>query len=100
MSSRNRYLGEDERRRALLISRGLSAALDEFRRGERDTGRLVALAKKHGEAIDQIQYLELVDYDTLNPVVGSPHRPAALCVAAYVGSTRLIDNVVLAPPTP
>jgi len=52
------------------------------------------------QAIGQIQYLELVDCDTLNPVVGSQQRPAALCVAVYVGSTGLIDNVVLASPTP
>jgi pantoate--beta-alanine ligase len=100
MSSRNRYLGEGERQRALAISRGLSAALNEFRGGERDAGRLVALAREHVESIGQIQYLDLVDCDTLNPVVGSLHRPAALCVAAYVGSTRLIDNVILTPPDP
>lgn len=100
MSSRNRYLSEEERPRALAISRGLSAALDEFRQGERDAGRLVAIARTHLDAVDQLQYLELVDCDTLSPVVGSLQRPAVLCVAAYVGATRLIDNVILASSTP
>ncbi|MGL3108187.1 pantoate--beta-alanine ligase [Bradyrhizobium sp. BR 1432] len=99
MSSRNRYLGEGDRRRALAISRGLLAAADGFRSGERDAERLVAIAKKHLDAVDRLQYLELVDCDTLKPAESSLCRPAALCAAAYVGSTRLIDNVVLVPQT-
>lgn len=99
MSSRNRYLGEGDRRRALAISRGLLAAADGFHSGERDVERLVAMAKKHLDAVDRLQYLELVDSDTLKPAESPLCRPAALCAAAYVGSTRLIDNVVLVPQT-
>ncbi|MDF0492722.1 pantoate--beta-alanine ligase [Bradyrhizobium yuanmingense] len=99
MSSRNRYLGEGDRRRALAISRGLLAAADGFHSGERDVERLVAIAKKHLDAVDRLQYLELVDGDTLKPAKSPLCRPAALCAAAYVGSTRLIDNVVLVPQT-
>lgn len=95
MSSRNRYLCAEERRRALAISRGLFAAADEFRAGERDVERLIAAARKHSEAVDQLQYLELVDGDTLKPAESPLRRTAALCAAAYVGSTRLIDNVIL-----
>jgi len=97
MSSRNRYLSEEERRRALAISRGLFAAADEFRSGERNVEKLVAIAKGHLETVDRLQYLELVDADTLKAAESSLSRPAALCVAAYVGSTRLIDNVILGP---
>ncbi|QHP67757.1 pantoate--beta-alanine ligase [Bradyrhizobium sp. LCT2] len=100
MSSRNRYLSKEERQRALTINRGLSAALDEFRSGERNVERLIAIAKGHLEAVDRLQYLELVDGDTLNTADSPLRRPAALCAAAYVGSTRLIDNVILASPTP
>lgn len=100
MSSRNRYLNEEERRQALAISRGLFAAADEFRSGERNVEKLVAIAKVHLETIDQLQYLELVDGDTLKTADSPLRRPAALCAAAYVGSTRLIDNVILALPTP
>ncbi|MBB4427559.1 pantoate--beta-alanine ligase [Bradyrhizobium sp. CIR48] len=97
MSSRNRYLSEKDRGQALAISRGLFAAAEEFRLGERNVDRLIAVAKKHLEAVDRLQYLELVDGDTLMPAVSPLRHPAALCVAAYVGSTRLIDNVILQP---
>ncbi|MGY3473294.1 pantoate--beta-alanine ligase [Bradyrhizobium ottawaense] len=100
MSSRNRYLSKEERQRALAINRGLSAALDEFRSGEHNVEKLIAIAKGHLEAVDRLQYLELVDGDTLNTADSPLRRPAALCAAAYVGSTRLIDNVILALPTP
>ncbi|WP_183232883.1 pantoate--beta-alanine ligase [Bradyrhizobium sp. CIR3A] len=100
MSSRNRYLSKEERQRALAINRGLSAALDEFRSGERNVEKLIAIAKGHLEAVDRLQYLELVDGDTLKVADNPLRRPAALCAAAYVGSTRLIDNVILVLPTP
>ena len=48
--------------------------------------------------VDQLQYLELRDAGTLDATQGMVERPAALCVAAYVGKTRLIDNVLLTPP--
>jgi len=95
MSSRNRYLSKEERGRALVISRGLFAAESEFRSGERDAGKLVAIAKRHLESVDQIQYLDLVDEETLMPAESPLRRRAALCAAAYIGSTRLIDNVLL-----
>ncbi|MET3907845.1 pantoate--beta-alanine ligase [Bradyrhizobium sp. S3.3.6] len=96
MSSRNRYLSEEERRRALAISRGLFAAVAEFQAGARNAKELLAIAKRHLEDVDRLQYLELVDADTLEPAESLLHRPAALCAAAYIGSTRLIDNVLLA----
>lgn len=61
---------------------------------------LVAIAKGHLDAVDRLQYLELVDVDTFDPAESPVRRPAALCVAAYVGPTRLIDNVILPLPTP
>ncbi|MGY3494230.1 pantoate--beta-alanine ligase [Bradyrhizobium sp. USDA 4502] len=99
MSSRNRYLSEEERRRALAISRGLFAAADGFRSGERNVKKLIAIAMGHLEPVDRVQYLELVYSDTLRTAESPLRRPAALCAAAYVGSTRLIDNVLLASPT-
>jgi pantoate--beta-alanine ligase len=96
MSSRNRYLSEEERRRALAINRGLFAAVAEFRAGERDAKELIAIAKQHLDTVDRLQYLELVDVETLKPAESPLYRPAALCAAAYIGPTRLIDNVMLA----
>jgi pantoate--beta-alanine ligase len=97
MSSRNRYLSQAERRRAVAISRGLFSAAEAFRTGERDVERLVAMAKGHLKTVDRLQYLELVDRDTLKLAASPLRRPAALCAAAYIGSTRLIDNVILTP---
>ncbi|OAF13152.1 pantoate--beta-alanine ligase [Bradyrhizobium neotropicale] len=97
MSSRNRYLDGQERQRALAISRGLLAAEAQFREGERNVGKLLALVRRHLEKVDRLQYLELVDTDTLKPAQSPLGAPAALCVAAHIGTTRLIDNVILDP---
>lgn len=97
LSSRNTYLDEDARRRALCLSEGLLAAKAAFEAGERDAAKLLELARSPLSGVDSVQYLELVDAQTLEPFQGSVDRTVALCVAAYVGSTRLIDNVVLAP---
>ncbi|MGY3078015.1 pantoate--beta-alanine ligase [Bradyrhizobium sp. LM6.10] len=97
MSSRNRYLSAPERNRALAISRGLLAAETEFRAGERDPVRLLSIVRRHLEPLDELQYLEIVDAETLKPATNPFSRPVAICAAGYVGSTRLIDNVVLDP---
>lgn len=52
-----------------------------------------------GAAVDQLEYLDLVDWVDLKPVESPLRSTAALCVAAYVGSTRLIDNIILPLPT-
>ncbi|QOZ51493.1 pantoate--beta-alanine ligase [Bradyrhizobium sp. CCBAU 53338] len=95
MSSRNRFLDDDNRQRALSISRALLAAEAAFRKGERDVEKLLELAKRHLGEVDRLQYLEVVDAETLKRPESPLRRPAALCVAAYIGSTRLIDNVAL-----
>lgn len=96
MSSRNAYLSPDERRRALALSRGLFAARDRAAAGERDAAALVATALAALEgSVDRLDYLELRDADTLAPVGARLERPGVLLVAAFVGTTRLIDNVRL-----
>jgi len=97
LSSRNTYLDEEARRRALCLSEGLLAAKAAFDQGERQSERLMEIARGPLGAVDSIQYLELVDTQNLEPIQGNIDRTAALCVAAFVGATRLIDNVVLAP---
>lgn len=100
MSSRNRYLSAKERGRALAISRSLFAAADEFCSGERSVEKLLAIARTNLAMVDHLQYLELVDSGTLKTAESPLQRPGALCVAAYVGSTRLIDNVILSFSAP
>ena len=97
LSSRNTYLDEDARRRALRLSQGLLATKAAFDEGEREAAKLLEIARVMMASVDSIQYLELVDTQNLEAIQGQVDRSAALCVAAYVGSTRLIDNVVLAP---
>ena len=101
LSSRNTYLDEEGRKRALSINHGLLAAREAFEGGERSSARLLEIVQgplSHSKSgVTRVQYLELVDAQTLEPVQGTIDRTVALCVAAYVGSTRLIDNVILAP---
>lgn len=94
LSSRNRYLSRDERRRA----RALPAAIQECQRlfaaGEQDA-RAYREALRRAAANDLIvEYAEVVDADTLTSVE-RVHAGAVCAIAAHVGSTRLIDNVVL-----
>ncbi len=97
LSSRNVYLSPDERKRALCISLGLFAAEAAFLAGDRDIASLLTHATECLWGVDEIQYCELVDAQSLEPLVGQVDRAAAICVAAYVGSTRLIDNILLNP---
>lgn len=97
MSSRNTYLSPEQRQRALCISRALQAAERAFEAGERRVPELLDLARTQLTEVDELQYCELVDAHTLDPLRLTVTRSAAICVAAKVGSTRLIDNVLLSP---
>jgi pantoate--beta-alanine ligase len=95
LSSRNAYLSAPERERALSLSRALLQARESVARGERDAARLLAAARRTLEAAaDRVEYLELVHPETLAPL-GRAEPGSVLLVAAFVGRTRLIDNVRL-----
>jgi pantoate--beta-alanine ligase len=96
LSSRNRFLEDGQRARALTLSAGLAAAAALYAAGEREAAPLLAAARDPMAV--QPQYLVLRERDTLAPF--DPGRPAVLAVAARVGPTRLIDNVQLVPPLP
>ncbi len=94
LSSRNRYLSDDERRRALALSRALFAGRDALADGPdavRKAAR-AALDAADGVAVD---YLALVDPADFTEAPPGHIGPAVLAVAARVGTTRLIDNVPL-----
>ncbi len=91
MSSRNAYLSPAERQRALSISRALRTASARAAAGEREARVLVAAARAALD-VDRVDYLELCDAETLVPLTALD-RPAVLLAAAFVGRTRLIDNV-------
>ncbi|MFB4276499.1 MULTISPECIES: pantoate--beta-alanine ligase [unclassified Nonomuraea] len=93
LSSRNRYLSEDDRRMALALSRALRAGAAQLTPGEiRASAR--AVLDEAGPELD-VDYLALVDPATFVEVSDSYQGMAVLAVAARVGSTRLIDNVTL-----
>ncbi len=93
MSSRNAYLSEAERMEALNISRAIAAARDAAQSGERRTAALRerALAVLAEGKNTVVQYLEIVDAETLEPAEVLD-RPARLILAVYLNGKRLIDN--------
>ncbi|HEY6099282.1 MAG TPA: pantoate--beta-alanine ligase [Anaeromyxobacter sp.] len=95
LSSRNAYLSTDERSRALSLSRALFEARAAAARGERDAEALRGRARQRLEAAGaRVDYVEVVDARSLARVARAD-AGAVLLVAAFVGKTRLIDNVVL-----
>jgi pantoate--beta-alanine ligase len=95
MSSRNARLNVDERVQALSLCRALSAAAEHAAGGERSAEALLEAARAAIVPIEP-EYLALVDPDTLEPITQLDGR-ALLAVAAHVGGTRLIDNLILDP---
>jgi len=98
MSSRNAYLNREERSRALVLQRALQKARQQFDAGERIAAKLISAAKEviAGEPQVALDYFEIVDPDMLDPVERISQK-TLVGVAAYVGTTRLIDNLVLEP---
>lgn len=96
MSSRNSYLDPRERVVATVLSRALFAMRDAYRHGERRVESLLSTGREaiDGERSVAIDYLAIADPLTLEPVEDADERSVAM-VAARIGRTRLIDNVVL-----
>jgi pantoate--beta-alanine ligase len=96
MSSRNRYLDPDQRRRALALHAGLRAADAAYRRGERSVAALEALARAPvKESADSLDYVTLADAESLEPCGERAGSAVVLLIAARLGATRLIDNAIL-----
>jgi pantoate--beta-alanine ligase len=95
LSSRNAYLSPEDRSAALALSKGLAAAEVKFKAGERDAAALVAAARSVLEAEPRVRidYLELRDAVELSEI-GKVEKRAVMAVAAFLGTTRLIDNRV------
>ncbi len=96
LSSRNAYLSAAERNQALVLSRAIREVELIFAAGEQSADVLIAVTRSvfANEPAVRIDYIELVDWATLDPLETA--TPGALfAVAAYVGSTRLIDNTIL-----
>ena len=96
LSSRNAYLDPHQRKQATVLYRSLLRVQSLADRGESDSARLISAAlgvfKEEPEV--RLDYFEIVDRDTLDPVADIS-QGALVAVAAFVGGTRLIDNIVL-----
>lgn len=98
MSSRNAYLDAGQRKSALVLYRSLTAVQERFHQGERKAHVLIDAGKQTlaHEPLVRLDYLEIVDPETLEPV-DDLSRGGLAAVAAFVGNVRLIDNFVLGP---
>jgi pantoate--beta-alanine ligase len=98
LSSRNAYLTPEQRRQGLVLHRALLRVEALADSGEMESERLsaAALAILAAEPAAQLDYFEIIHPDTLEPVA-SIAQGALAAVAATFGTTRLIDNLLLAP---
>lgn len=96
MSSRNAYLTLQQRKQALVLHRSLMQVQKLIQEGELSAARLAAAGRSEfgGEPSVRLDYFEIVNPDTLDPIQDIS-QGALIAVAAYVGSTRLIDNLLV-----
>jgi pantoate--beta-alanine ligase len=95
LSSRNKYLSDEERESALYISKALFEAKRMFEDGITDPNLLKEKVRQiisQAKHLKEIQYVEIVDSNTLKPV-DKVKKSDVLAVAVYIGNTRLIDNI-------
>ncbi len=96
MSSRNVYLSAQERRQALAIPQALQLAQQMIKKGELHSAIIIAAMRKrlNQAALSKVDYIAVVKQDTLEPVKRI-ERNALIALSAWVGKTRLIDNIVV-----
>jgi pantoate--beta-alanine ligase len=103
LSSRNAYLSDEQRKAAAVLYRALSQAREVYNEGERAAKRLAETVRAQVDAEPQarLEYVGVVDADTMEKYDRLPEdRPVLIAVAARVGQTRLIDNIVIQPARP
>jgi pantoate--beta-alanine ligase len=96
MSSRNVYLTPQQRQQALVLYRCLMRVQAAVEAGECDAAKLIEIGKQviAAEPGARLDYFAIVDLETLDPVT-QVSEGSLVAVAAYVGATRLIDNILL-----
>ena len=97
ISSRNLYLNSDEQQAASVIHQALMRAKTAYKEGERSPGRLEILVRStiELEPRARVDYVNVVDAETLEHLDKLDDRPILIAIAAYIGKTRLIDNTIL-----
>ncbi len=101
LSSRNVYLGAEERAQATVLRRSLKMAAGKIKAGERNAARIQAAleAELAGAPLARVDYAVVVDAEDLEPV-SRIERPVLLALAVFFGRTRLIDNLSVKPGQP
>ena len=92
LSSRNAYLNDEEKERAYILSRSLKRAFKKIMSGERDAKILIAQIQKEMHSVDRLEYVAIVNRD-FRRVDYIEIGNTIILIAAYIGSTRLIDNI-------
>jgi pantoate--beta-alanine ligase len=97
ISSRNLYLDAEEQQSAAVIHRALKQAKEIYKKGERHAGKIAEIVRATIETEPRVRvdYVSVVDAETLEKLDKLDERPMLVAVAAYVGKTRLIDNTML-----
>ena len=97
ISSRNLYLDAEEQQSAAVIHRALKQAKEIYKKGERHAAKLAETVRATIETEPRVRvdYVSVVDAETLEKLDKLDERPILVAVAAYVGKTRLIDNTML-----
>lgn len=96
LSSRNKYLNEEERMAAVCLNHALEKASYLFKQGEYDAGVIINQTRNiiEKEPLAKIDYIEIIDADTIQPVF-QIEKTVLCAIAVYIGKTRLIDNCIL-----
>mgnify|MGYP001554714250 CR=1 FL=1 len=96
MSSRNKYLNEEQREQALVLYKSLNRAKEIINSGEKQVKKIISEMKSIIKTASgaKIDYMEIIDAHTLEAVT-TVERDVAIALAVYIGKTRLIDNIIL-----
>jgi pantoate--beta-alanine ligase len=100
LSSRNTYLSDEQHKAAAALYRALAQAREVYMEGERNPRRLaeVVRARLDPEPLARLEYVGVVDAETMEKFDRIPEdRPVLIALAAHVGATRLIDNIIIQP---
>src|SRR6267142_5778799 len=97
ISSRNLYLDAEEQQSAAVIHQALKQAKQAYKKGERHAAKLMEIVRNTIETEPRVRldYVSVVDAETLEKMDKLDERPMLVAAAAYVGKTRLIDNTML-----
>jgi pantoate--beta-alanine ligase len=97
MSSRNKYLSDEERENARVLSKSLQNAKKLIESGEKNSEKIISEIKEQINSVpSKIDYIEIKDQSTLENIQ-KIKNPIVIALAVFIGNTRLIDNILIEP---